>query len=191
MEKTLYEFAQWLAATNWSVGLHESFYMFNWMESTHVLFLMISLGMLVMLDLRMLGWAFGSVPASKFSARMTVPMAIGFAIMVITGVILFTGIPIRYTHSVFFRFKLVLLFAAAINAFLFHREMNKSVTTWDTDKVPPKRIRVGAGVSLTLWLLIVFCGRFIAYDFFNCGTFDNPFFLWVSGCAIEIENPPQ
>jgi len=191
MEKTLYEFAQWLAATEWSIGLHESFYMFNWMESTHVLFLMVSLGMLVMLDLRMLGWAFGTVPASKFASRLTWPMAIAFLVMVITGVLLFTAIPIRYTHSVWFRFKLLLLFAAAINAYLFHRAMNKSVATWDTDKVPPKRIRVGAGVSLTLWVLIVFCGRFIAYDFFNCGTFDNPFMLWVSGCAIEIENPPQ
>jgi hypothetical protein len=191
MEKMLYEFSLWLAATNWSIGLHESFYMFNWMESTHVLFLMISLGMLVMLEVRMMGWAFANVPASKFASRMTWPMAIGFSIMVITGVILFTGIPIRYTHSVWFRFKLVLLFAAAINAFLFHRALNKSVTTWNTDKVPPKRIRVGAGASLTLWIMIVFCGRFIAYDFFNCGSFDNPFMLWVSGCAIELENPPQ
>jgi hypothetical protein len=152
---------------------------------------MISLGMLVMLEVRMMGWAFGSVPASKFASRLTWPMAIGFLIMIITGVLLFTAIPIRYTHSVWFRFKLVLLFAAAINAFLFHRAMNKSVATWDTDKVPPKRIRVGAGVSLTLWVLIVFCGRFIAYDFFNCGTFDNPFMLWVSGCEVELENPPQ
>jgi hypothetical protein len=191
MEKMLYEFAQWLAATEWSIGLHESFYMFNWMESTHVLFLMISLGTLVMLDLRMMGLAFGNVPASKFASRLTWTMAIAFLVMVITGVILFTAIPIRYTHSVWFRFKLVLLFAAAINAFLFHRALNKSAATWDTDKVPPKRIRVGAGVSLTLWVLIVFCGRFIAYDFFNCGTFDNSFMLWVSGCEIELENPPQ
>jgi hypothetical protein len=191
MEKILYEFALWLAATNWSVGLHESLYMFNWMESTHVLFLMISLGMLVMLDARMMGLAFGGVPASKFASRLTWPMAIGFLIMIITGVMLFTAIPIRYTHSVWFRFKLVLLFAAAVNAFLFHRAMNKSVATWDTDRVPPKRIRVGAGMSLTLWVLIVVCGRFIAYNFFDCGTFDNPFMLRVSGCQVELDNPPQ
>ena len=190
MEKMLYDFAQWLAATNWSIGLHESFYMFNWMESTHVLFLMFSLGMLAMIDLRMLGWAFGNVPASKMADRLTWPMFFGFGVMVITGVILFTGIPIRYTHSVWFRFKLVLLFVALINAILFHRELTKSVSTWDTDKVPPRRIRTGAGLSLTLWVLIVFCGRFIAYDWFNCGTFDNKFMLWVSGCAVEIANPP-
>ncbi len=190
MEKVLYDFALWLASTEWSVSLHESFYMFNWMESTHVLFLMFSLGMLIMIDLRMMGWALTNVPASKIADRIEIPMFIGFAVMVITGVILFTGIPIRYTHSVWFRLKLVLLFVALINAILFHRELRRSVATWDTDKVPPKRIRVGAGTSLTLWVLIVFCGRFIAYDWFNCGTFHNPFMVWVSGCAIELTNPP-
>jgi hypothetical protein len=190
VEQVLYDFALWLASTQWSVALHESFYMFNWMESTHVLFLMISLGMLIMIDLRMLGWALTNVPASKIAARIQTPMFIGFTIMVITGVILFTGIPIRYTHSVWFRFKLVLLFVALINAILFHRQLNNSVGTWDTDKRAPKRIRIGAGLSLTLWVLIVFCGRFIAYDWFNCGTFTNPFMLWVSGCAVELANPP-
>ena len=186
----LYEFAQWLAATKWSVDLHESFYMFNWMESTHVLFLMVSLGMLIMIDLRMMGWAFMNVPASKMADRLTWPMFFAFGVMVITGVILFTGIPIRYTHSVWFRFKLVLLFVALINAILFHRALTKSVATWDMDKTPPKRIRRGAGLSLTLWVLIVFCGRFIAYDWFNCGAFDNRFMMWVSGCAVELANPP-
>ena len=185
MEKSLSEFAHWLAETNWSISLHESFYLFNWMESTHVLFLMASLGMLAFIDLRMLGWVMADVPASKVSSRLTIPMAFGFTVMVITGVILFTGIPLKYTHSVWFRLKLILLFAAAINAFLFHRAMNKSVGTWDTDKVPPKRIRRGAAISLSLWIGIVICGRFIAYDWFDCGKTHNSFMVWASGCAIE------
>ncbi|CAN0499099.1 unnamed protein product, partial [Discosporangium mesarthrocarpum] len=44
--------------TQWSTLLHESYYMYNWTESTHVLTLMVSLGMLFLIDLRMLGVAF-------------------------------------------------------------------------------------------------------------------------------------
>ena len=187
-EKWVADFANRLGATDWSVGLHESFYMFNWVESTHVLFLMVSLGMLVVIDLRMLGWWMSDVPASKVASRIGTPMFIGFSVMVITGLALFTAIPVRYTHSLWFRIKLVLLFVAAINAFLFHRHMNRSVATWDTAKVPPSRTRMAAALSLALWAGIVVCGRFIAYDWYDCGKFSNSVLLWATGCAYAPAN---
>jgi hypothetical protein len=182
----LVDFARKLGETSWSTGLHESFYMFNWIESTHVLTLMLSLGMLLIIDLRMLGWAFTDVPASKIASRLAVPMAIGFTIMVITGILLYTAIPVRYTQSVWLRIKMILLVAAAINAILFHRSMTKSVGEWDTLAVPPKRIRTGAALSLSLWALIVICGRFIAYDWYDCGKTENSAFInWAAGCNVE------
>lgn len=184
-EKLIADFTTWLEATAWSVGLHESFYLFNWIESTHVLFLMLSLGMLAIIDMRMLGWWLTDVPASKVADALKIPMFIGFGVMVITGVLLFTAIPVRYSHSLWFRIKLILLFAAAINAWLFHRAMAQSVSTWDRDALPPKRIRNGAAISLSLWVLIVICGRFIAYDWFDCGKTDNAFIVWATGCAAR------
>ena len=185
LEKLLSDFANWLAAQENSIALHESFYMFNWVESTHVLFLMLSLGMLAVVDLRMLGLWLTDVPASKVADRLAKPMFFGFAIMVITGVTLFYAIPVRYTHSIWFRIKLILLVAAAINAFLFHRHMNRSVSTWDTDKVPPKRTRMAGAISLSLWIGIVTCGRFIAYDWFDCGKTTNAFMVWATGCSVQ------
>ena len=67
--------------------LHESYYMYNWVESTHVLTLMVSLGMLFLIDLRMLGLALPDVPASRIAERLNVPMLIGFAVMFITGIL--------------------------------------------------------------------------------------------------------
>ena len=145
LNRLLLDFAQWMGEQSWSVGLHESLYMFNWLESAHVMTLVLSLGMLVLIDLRMLGWCLTSVSASKIAERLDKPMMIGFGLMVITGAILFTGIPIRYTQSVWFRIKMILLVAAAINAFLFRRHMLASAATWALDSLPPKRTRVGAG----------------------------------------------
>lgn len=181
------KFAQWLGATEWSIGLHESFYMFNWLESTHVLALMLSLGMLFVIDLRMLGFWLANVPASTVSNRLFKPMMIGFFIMVITGILLFTAIPVRYSQSLWFRIKLILLFAAFINAWLFHRHMANSITTWDLDPKPPTRTRVAAALSLTLWIGVVICGRLIAYDWFDCGKAENSKLMnWLIGCTAPL-----
>jgi len=184
LNRLLLDFAQWLGAQSWSVGLHESFYMYNWVESTHVMTLILSLGMLVLIDLRMLGVWMTSVPASKIAARLDKPMMIGFGVMVITGFVLYLGIPIRTTQSLWFRIKVILLIAAAINAMLFRRHMEASVNTWDLDPVPPTRTRIGAALSLALWSGVVVCGRLIAYDWFDCDHPGNSAFIqWAAGCV--------
>ena len=183
MNEWLLKFAESIGATSFSVGLHESYYMYAWIESAHVITLMVSLGMLIIIDLRMLGVWLKDVPASKIAERLDRPMLIGFSIMVVTGVLLYVGIPIRTTQSLWFRIKLILLVAAFINAWLFRRHMQSSVGSWDVAAVPPRRTRVAAALSLTLWAAVITCGRFIAYDWFDCGQ-DNPAFIdWAAGCV--------
>ena len=185
LNQLLFDFAQWLGSFESSTGLHESFYMYNWIESTHVLALMISLGMLFLIDLRMLGLALPNVPASKIAARLNLPMMIGFSIMIVTGLLLFFAVPVRTTQSIWFRFKFIMLFAAAINAWLFHKHMNESVSTWDSDPQAPKRLRVGAAVSLGLWAGIVTTGRLIAYDWYDCYRVQSDLIAWAAGCMVE------
>jgi len=183
MNDWLLKFAEAIGATSFSVGLHESYYMYAWIESLHVITLMVSLGMLIVIDLRMLGVWLKDVPASKIAQRLDRPMLIGFSIMVVTGVLLYVGIPIRTTQSLWFRIKLILLVVAFVNAWLFRRHMQSSVGSWDVAPVPPRRTRVAAALSLTLWAGVVCCGRFIAYDWFDCGQ-DNPAFIdWAAGCV--------
>jgi uncharacterized membrane protein len=155
--------------------LHESFYMYNWIEATHVLSLMLSLGMLFIIDLRMLGLALTDMPASKIATKLSLPMLMGFSLMLMTGVLLFYAIPVRYSQSVWLRLKLLLLIVAAVNALLFHRQMNKSVASWDNEPVAPLRLRIGALISLCCWMLVVIFGRFIAYDWYDCAR--QPFEL--------------
>lgn len=168
MNQFVYDIAVWLDDTAWSTLLHESYYMYNWIESTHVLALILSLGMLFLIDLRMLGYALPNVAASRIAHRLNIPMLVGFSIMVFTGLLLFYAVPVRSSQSVWFRVKMLLLLAAAVNAFLFHKRMNESVSSWDNDAKAPSRIRMGAALSLGFWSLIVICGRLIAYDWFDC-----------------------
>lgn len=183
LNELIYNIAVWVDDTQWSALLHESYYMYNWVESTHVLTLMLSLGMLFIIDLRMLGYALPNVPASKLADRLQIPMLVGFTIMIVTGLLLVYAVPVRSAQSVWFRIKVVLLFAAAINAYLFHKRMNESVASWDNDPVAPNRIKMGAGLSLLFWSIIVVCGRFIAYDWYDCDYDQSAFIDFVAGCV--------
>jgi hypothetical protein len=186
LNEMLLSMARWLDTFAWSTQLHESYYMYAWIESTHVLTLMVFLGMLCVIDLRMLGLIFPSVPASTIASRLDKPMMLGFAVMIITGFILYFASPVRTTQSVWFRIKVVLLIAAGINALLFRNRMHASSGSWDLDPKPPKRIRVGAGLSLALWSGVVITGRTIAYDWYDCHK-ELPYFMyWISGCVDEM-----
>lgn len=183
MNELLSEFSAWLSASSASQALMGSFYLWNWIESTHVLTLMLCLGMLFIIDLRMLGWTMTKVPADVIANKLNTPMLIGFSIMIITGLVLYYANALHETHSIWFRLKVILLIAAAVNAFLFHRAMNKSVATWANDVLPPKRIRVGAAISLILWILIVFMGRLMAYYWYDCEIPQGEFLGWAAGCS--------
>lgn len=185
MNQILVDFARWLDSFELSTRLHESFYMYNWVESIHVIALTLSLGMLFLIDLRMLGLALTEVPASRIAARLNIPMMIGFSVMIITGVLLFFAVPVRTTQSIWFRIKFILLIAAAVNAWMFHRKMNASVASWDNEPIAPKQLRLGAGLSLGLWSGIVITGRLIAYDWYDCYRVQSELIAWAAGCMAD------
>ena len=188
LNRLLLDFAQLLDSQASSTSLHESYYLYPWIETTHVLTLAVFLGMLLIIDLRMLGLAFRSVPASVIAARLDRPMMIGFAVMVITGLTLFYAIPVRTTQSIWFRIKVVLILAAGLNAFLFRRAMQNSVSDWDHSSSPPARIRAGAVLSLCFWTGVIATGRMIAYDWFDCHQQMPRVMYWAAGCVAEMES---
>ena len=183
LNELLVSWALWLDAMPWSTALHESLYLYAWVESTHVLALTLFLGMLFIIDLRMLGLAFADVPAALIAERLDKPMLVGFAVMVATGLLLYFATPVRTTQSIWFRIKVVLLIAAGVNALLFRARM-KALNT-EAPRLP-KRLRVGAGLSLVLWSGVVVGGRAIAYDWFDCHKQLPRLMYWAAGCLEEM-----
>jgi hypothetical protein len=165
--------------------LHESFYMYNWLETTHVLTLILSLGLLFIIDLRILGIVLTDIPASKIANRLRLPMLIGFSVMMVTGALLVYAIPIRSSQSIWLRLKIILLVAAAVNAYLFHRNMTQSVSGWDNQPTAPLGLRLGAIVSLGCWLMVAVFGRFIAYDWYDCARQPSVLVSMFAGCIDE------
>jgi uncharacterized protein YacL len=167
-------FFEWLADTSWSVDLHESQYAYPLIESIHVWTMAVFFGSVVMFDLRLLGVALRKVPASEVVDRLLPLTIAAFVIMVISGLLLFYAIPLRSYQSIFFRFKMLLMLLAGLNVWLFHSRVYPKVATWDVEGVPPRRARVAGAVSLVLWIGIIFSGRMIAYNWFDCDRQPQP-----------------
>jgi hypothetical protein len=178
-------FLQWLDATPWSIALRESLYVWPLLESTHVLSLALFVGTAIMMDLRLLGAAFRNINASEFTGRLLPWTRVGFAIMAITGVVLFYSAPVRYYHNVFFRIKMLVLILAGINVWLFHSRVHRRVEAWGGDPVPPRAARIAAFVSIVVWASVVVSGRMIAYNWFDCDIQPQPDFInWAADCQI-------
>ena len=159
--------------------------MYPLIETTHVLALTLFVGTLAIVDLRLLGFAYRSVPISTISSNVLPWTVVGFVIMMVTGVLLFYAIPVRTYHSVWFRVKVVMIMLAAINAWHYHYRISKNQVLWDAAPKPPRSVRVTSGISLTLWVIVIFCGRMIAYNWFDCDRPQPDWVIAVAGCIIE------
>jgi len=180
---------QWLANTEWSVALHESQYAYSIVESIHVWTLCLFVGFAVLLDLRLVGAIFRGVPVSHMARHLLPWTKVGFAVMALSGILLFYAIPLRTYHNAFFRLKAVLLVLAGLNAFVFHRGIYRSVPAWDIGVPAPRPARRAAMFSLMLWAAIVFSGRMIAYNWFDCGKPQAAVINAIAGCSPEDIDP--
>ena len=160
-------FFEWLEGTAASVAIRESLLLYPLIESTHVLMLCLFLGMIALLDLRLLGVGLRGVPVSHVAGRL-LPWALGgFALMATSGVLLFYSSPVRAAGNIFFQIKMVMMILTGINALLFHFTIYRRVAEWDSDPVPPLRARAAGFCSLLLWSGVVICGRLQAYSWFD------------------------
>lgn len=154
---------------SWSELLASSLNFWGLLEGTHVLSLMLFAGTIFLVDFRLLGIGFKNTPVSEISARVLPLTLFGFALMVATGVALFYAKPVLYYHNLWFRVKLIFIAVALINILIFHWRIQRTQPEWDTAEKPPRRVRLSGMVSLASWILVIMFGRFIAYDWYDCG----------------------
>ena len=157
------------AAQSWSEALLGSLNFWSLLEGTHLLSLMLFAGTIFIVDLRLLGVTFQRTPVSVVSDRILPLTVAGFVLVVLTGIALFYAKPLFYYHNVWFRAKLIFLAVAMLNVVLFHGRVRRNGGAWDSDAKPPRKVRAAAAVSLFSWLAVIVMGRFLAYDWFECG----------------------
>jgi len=156
-------FSEWLYRTSISVAIRESSWVFPIIETTHVLGLSLSVGVLFVSDLRLVGLALRRRPASELWEQLKPWMVAGFIVMFSSGALLFWSQPIKAYQSVFFRAKLAMLLLAALNAAVYHTTIFRRINEWDDAPVPPTQARLTGWISLALWAGVIAAGRTMAY----------------------------
>ena len=153
----------WLQNTGFSTSIRESVWIFPIIETTHLMALAFSVGIIIFVDLRLIGAAMRDRPVTEVFERLQPLSLKGFGINVVSGLLLFASEPLKCYHSNYFRAKLVMLFILGVNALLFSANTYKTVAEWDKAAVTPVAARVTGWVSLVFWLGVIVAGRAIAY----------------------------
>jgi hypothetical protein len=157
------QFLHWLSGTSLSVALREATWAEPVVETVHVLTLTLFLGFSVLLDLRLLGVILRRRRASEVLAQLNPWLFAGFAVMIVTGVLLFCGDPVSFYSTIFFRVKMIMLVLAGANVLIFNWTVGRRVADWDQDLNTPAGAKMAAVLSLVLWVGIIAAGRAIAY----------------------------
>ena len=144
------------------ISEHES--LFPWIESFHVLAITMVIGSIFLVDFRLTGIAFKSFEFSTFSRALTRVTWLGFSLAVVTGSLLFISNANTYLNNTAFQLKFLFLFLAGLNMLFFQFISSREMSVWGHPdyRVPPLG-KIAGFLSLTFWLIVVACGRWIGF----------------------------
>ena len=158
---SLLGWCQWLEHTPLATAISESVWLFPVIEGSHIMALPLSVGMILMFDLRLLGLAFQSGSAAAVMRDAVHWSKYGFGIMFLTGGLLFMTQATKAYGNVFFRTKLVFLLMMGINAAAFQIVFYPKMAQWEAGGTP-LGARLCGGLSLIVWIGVMICGRSMA-----------------------------
>lgn len=128
-------------------------------ETLHFVGLSLLLGVVLVVDLRMLGLMRG---VSFQSLHRLLPWAaLGFAVNIGTGMLFFVGIPGQYIHNKAFYWKIGLAMLAGLNAVYF--TILDEPWSLGPKEDAPLTAKIAAGSAMLLWLGVLYFGSMLPF----------------------------
>jgi hypothetical protein len=127
--------------------------------STHLACIAMFGGLILITNLRLLGWALNDIPADDMIRSLRPWKQFGFAVMVTCGILLGASKASEYLPNPFFQLKMALLLALGLHGLYFRRSVYRPMA----GPIQPAPARAAAVMSLILWVGVVSMGRWIAY----------------------------
>src|SRR5215470_2696525 len=104
----LLSFALWVQGTEFFTNLRGSSYVYPAILALHMVAVALFGGMILMTDMRLLGWAMSSRPVSDVVDQLRMPKRIGFALAATCGVLMSFCKAEEYYYNAFFWTKMSL-----------------------------------------------------------------------------------
>jgi hypothetical protein len=151
----------WLAATPPAEFVHASTWAFAVLEMLHFIGLSLLIGVVLVVDLRLLGFA-KRLPLGPLHAMLPWAFA-GFALNVFSGALFFVSDPFHYAKMAAFWWKMLLVALACANVLLFKLTCFKHVESWGAGVDCSPLSKAIAAASALLWLGVLCLGRLLPY----------------------------
>lgn len=146
-----------------SEAIRTDYFWFPFFESIHVIAITLVVGSIFIVDLRLLGITSNKKPVTEL-AKEVLPWTWGlFMVAVGAGTMMFISKATSYYDDVFFRYKMLFILLAGVNMAVFHLFTFKSVAQWDQDVPTLLGAKIAGGLSMLLWIVVVFCGRWVGF----------------------------
>jgi hypothetical protein len=158
---TIIEALAWLENTWLGVFTRDVYWVFPALETVHFMGLCIMFGSLLVIDLRVLGVArfIPMRPALSF-----IPVAlVAFMVNLVSGIGFFSADPFRYYTNIAFRWKMILILVAGLNALWFWLAKHGRLSSLPDGVQADITAKFIAGLSLVLWIAVIVLGRLIPY----------------------------
>ncbi len=151
--------AAWLRSQTVMSVVNDTSWVWPAGEVAHFLGLGLSFGVVLLLNLRVLGM----MRSLSFAEvhRMLPWGMVGFAMNLATGMMFFIAVPAQYTSNQPFHWKIVLLVALGVNLLYFTSDND----TWKLgrDERASPLTRAMAASTIVLWLGVVYFGRMLPF----------------------------
>ena len=131
------------------------------LEMLHFLGLCLLFGSLLIVDLRVVGFA-KAIPIQRVDVFIRFAI-IGFSINLISGLLFVVGDSDRYLVNIAFWGKMGLIIIAGLNTFYFVRRIKPQMDAGVASVDLKQGAHVVAWLSLVLWTCVIALGRFIPY----------------------------
>lgn len=153
-------FLQWCFDTGLGAFMRDVSWAFPTMEIVHFIGLCLLFGVMLVVDLRLLGFL-RRLPVD--AVLRLLPLAlIGFFLNAASGIAFFCFSPDDYWFNPLFKLKLVLMLVAGLNALgftIFHFRQQHSGQT----ALAGWAGKISAGGSLLIWTIVIVLGRSLPY----------------------------
>ncbi len=144
-------------------AIAESRYAFPIIEGTHLLSLAISVGLIFLIDLRLVGLLMPDLPARTLVAQLRPYALSGYAIVFVSGVLLLWSEATSVIASPAWTFKWIFMALAGFNALYFEFIVARRPVVDDDQLALPRNLKLAGLASMGLWTLVIVCGRLIDY----------------------------
>jgi hypothetical protein len=152
----------WIHDSPLGVVMRDVTWLFPTFQAIHLVGMTLLVGVIGVIDLRILGFAKG-LPVAALHRLIPLALA-GFAVNVVTGLGFFASEPYSFAVVWAFRIKMLLLLLAGLNALWFSISISPHVHGWVGGVDASRLAKVLSLLSLMFWVCIVFAGRFIAFE---------------------------